>query len=27
VNDANEFVVIDRPKHIIRNLFTESSHG
>ncbi len=27
VSDASQFVVIDRPKHIIRNIFVESSHG
>jgi hypothetical protein len=27
VRDASQFVVIDRPKHIIRNLCIESSHG
>jgi hypothetical protein len=27
VSDASQFVVIDRPKHIIRNLCIESSHG
>jgi hypothetical protein len=27
VRDASQFVVIDRPKHIIRNFCIESSHG
>ena len=27
VSDARQFVVIDRPKHIIQNICIESSHG